>query len=110
MAISPRQFTTQLFCPFILRAHHVVLCWAHKEMTGSTHLQNLGQELAQHLVASIAKEAVGVERVVFAIESQGHLVLWVLHVILGHKGDLGGGSPKVQCPNCWLSRAKPLAY
>lgn len=74
------------------------------------YLQQDSQQPAQHLVLAEAQEAVCVEPVVLAIQTQGHAVLLVLHRVPGQEGDLGGGPPEIQSPHCPPAGAQPVAH
>lgn len=61
-------------------------------LQASLYRNEVGQELAQNLNCSIAQVAVCVQRIVLAVETQSHAVLWILHFILVDKRDLSGRS------------------
>lgn len=68
-----------------------------------TCLNVLGQFLPESLILPIAQEAVCVHSIVLAIETELQRVFWGLYsAVLGHEGDLCGGSAEIQSAKGFL--------
>ena len=63
----------------------------------------------EHLVAAVAEEAVGVEGVVLAVQTETGPALSLVHRLLCGKSDLCGRSAKVQRSHCASARSQPVS-
>lgn len=74
------------------------------------YLDYVGQQFLQSLVPAVAQEAVCVQRVVVAVETQLHQVAFVLHLLRSGEGDLGGSPAEVQRSHCGFARSQPVSH
>lgn len=75
-----------------------------------THLEGTGQKPQENLVSAIAEEAMRVNAVMLAIESQMNLIAWIFRGTGCLKGDLCRSTPKVHGPQCSLPWPYPPAH
>lgn len=81
-----------------------------QSLTPMLYLDYVGQYFLESLVPAVAQEAVRVQRVVVAVETQLHQVLFVLHLLWSGECDLGGGPAEVQRSHCGFARPQPVTH
>jgi len=77
---------------------------------GRGYLDEVSQQLLERLVASVAQEAVRVQGVVAAVQTQLHDVALVLHPLLRHERDLRRGSAQIERPDRGSVGGQPAAH
>lgn len=75
-----------------------------------SHLHNVGQQSLEGLVLPVAQEAVCVQGVVLAIQTQLHHVVFVLYFLLSRKCYLGGCSAEIKRSHCGSAGAQPVPH
>ena len=93
--------------------HHVTTqhsCIHGVFQQASQYREQVCQYSPQHLVASVAEEAVCVQRVLLPVQTQTHPVPLVLQLFLRHKRDLGGSPTEIQRSHRGSARAQPAAH
>lgn len=74
------------------------------------YLHHMGQQFLEDLVLPVAEEAVCVQRVLLAIQTQFYQVLLVLYFLLGCKCYLGGRPTEIEGSHCGSARAEPVPH
>lgn len=76
----------------------------------SLYLQDVSQQPEQDLVLAVAQEAVCVQRVLVAVETQLHHVALVFYFLLGGKRYLRGRPPEIKRTHRGPAGAEPVAH
>lgn len=75
-----------------------------------SHLHYVGQQSLEDLVLPVAQEAVCVQRVLLAIQTQLHHVVFVLYFLLSRECYLGGCSAKIKRSHGGSAGAEPAPH
>lgn len=70
----------------------------------------MSQQSLEDLVLTVAQEAVCVQRVLLAVQTKLHCVVFILDFIVSHKGYLGGCPAEIQCSHRGSARAQPAPH